>query len=349
MLFEEDVFGYNDTPKKQRDILDELDEIDDTDTDVFSAMAPSKFQVKQYSEDKGKKKKKTTIEVSDYSSPDDSPADTEWLDSIMSFKSPKKKKLKHSKGFTGFEIDENGEVIKGKKKKGKHKKGKGPTNYRKEFESEATMLRSLYTDHTKFVDGLQRKYDVMNNTKSSARGIGKFTTDLIETISTARNTQLSIIKEQIALKSKIADLTMKERKEFGTGDEGQSDSSMYASSFMNEILRNGHKTVIENAEPGGAYSDEDAALDAEDLAQALNDAMGGEEMSPYLEYENENVKVYVVCHNDGEWDFEARYPNGDVARDYPLPSRSRMSFNKSTMMATDEHGRRYPLDVADDD
>lgn len=348
MLYDEDLIIYDSEAPRKKSIVDELDELDEMD--IGSAMAPSKFKVRQYSEEKGKKKKKSeTIDVSDFNSPDDDSVDPDWLDSVSSFKVPKKKKLKHAKNFSGFEIDENGDIVKGKKKKGKHKNKKGPTNYRKEFETEATMLRTLYTDQSKFTDSLQKKYDAMNSTKSSARGIGKFTTDLIEAISTSRNTQLSIVKEQISLKSKIADLSMKERKEFGGGSDIMADTSAYASSFMSEILRTGHKTILEGVDTSGSYNIDDAPIDGDAIAQELIDGVDGESVSPFIEYEDQNVKVYVVCHNNGEWEFEARLPDGNVVPDYPLPSRTKMSFNKSMMIATDAHGRRYPLDIADDD
>ena len=349
MLLDEDLIIYNSEPSKKKSVIDELDELDDMDRDIASAMAPSKFQVRQFSEEKGKKKKKTeTVHIPDYEFPDDDDANSEWLDSVSSFKVPKKKKLKHAKGFSGFEIDENGDVIKGKKKKGKHKNKKGPTNYRKEFETEESMLRTLYTDQSKFTDNLQKKYDAMNSTKSSARGIGKFTTDLIEAISTARSTQLAIIKEKIALKGKIADLSMKERKEFGGGNDAVADTSMYASSFMNEILRTGRANVLDSVDTSAGYGIDDAPIDGDAIAQELIDGVDGESVSPFIEYEDQNVKVYVICHNDGEWEFEARTPDGTPVPEYPLPSRTKMSFNKSTMIATDAHGRRFPLDIADD-
>ncbi len=346
MLLDKDEIIYDADPPKKKSVIDDLDALDDMDSDIASAMAPSKFQVRQFSEDKPKKKKSETVDVSE-SMPDDD-ADSDWLDSVSSFKVPKKKKLKHAKGFSGFEVDENGNIVKGQKKKGKHKNKNGPTNYRKEFETEENMLRTLYMDQSKFTDSLQKKYDAMNGTKSSARGIGKFTTDLIEAISTARSTQLSIVKEKIALKSKIADLGMKERKEFGGGNDSMADNSAYASSFMNEILRTGHKTILEDVNTAVDSGIEDTPVDGDSISQELFDDAEGEPISPFIEMENQNVKVYVICHNDGEWEFEARTPDGMPVDNYPLPTKTKMTFNKSTMMATDAHGRRFPLDIADD-
>ena len=39
----------------------------------------------------------------------------------------------------------------------------------------------------------------------------------------------------------------------------------------------------------------------------------------------------------------AKDENGDVISDYPLPSRTSISVNRSTNIATDVYGQKYPI------
>lgn len=344
MNFEDDEFVYdvhkgkNKASKKSK-MLDDISQFE-----CAEPVLPSAYVINRFTEGSQKKKKdkspKKEVEVEVQPS-----GDSEWLDAILDFKMPKKKDMKKKsvKDFLGFDIDDDGNPVK-KKKKGKHKGGQ-QTNYRKEFESESTMLRNLYLEQSKFTDSLQKKYDAMNNTKSSARGIGKFTTDLIEEITAARSATLQIVKEQIALKKNIADLTMKERKEFGVGDSLNSDNAMYASTFMNELLKAGRSSIL--GASGSSYPSYDSEqADPEALTQELIDSLpeGTEAVPSYIQHENDNVEIVVIVSEDGTYRFEARTGDGDVLDDYELPAKSKMQFNYSTHIATDYFGRKYKFE-----
>lgn len=360
MQFEDDEVLFDAPVKeKKKTLLEDLDSVSSVD-EINSSLAPSAYLARQFAKDKKKKKDKEEYAERELS---DTPtletdADVSWLDTISNFKSDRKKKKK-KRDFSGFEIDEDGNLIpatmneKGKKKKGKHKKHKGPINYNKEFATEQALLKDMYARQAKFADNLQSKYDAMNNSKSSARGIGKFTTDLIEGLNSARNSQLSILKEQIALKGKIADLRIKEHKEFGEGADSGSDSSAYASAFVQELIRSGRKEALGVGEPF-AYEPPVSMgdnPDNEDLSQQLYDIFDENNDGPtYADFEHRGVQVYVVVDNDGRYKFEARDMDGNTVDDYELPTKTEqgMSFNKTDMMARDTYGRTYPMIISDD-
>ena len=101
----------------------------------------------------------------------------------------------------------------GKKKKKKKKEAEGPKDYSHEFEAEMGLYQNLLKDSTAFTDSLQKRYYSLESSKSSARGIGKFTTDLISAINQSRDGSIKLISQIASLKKDIINLNMKERKE----------------------------------------------------------------------------------------------------------------------------------------
>ena len=339
MLEDEDIIVDLAPPfSKKKKVLDDLDSID-----TFEPVLPSAALGKLK---KSKKKEEKNDTTSDNQTSDDEPS-IDWISAICDTKAIKKKKKKHS---FSFDIDDNGNVVGTEKKKKKKGKGGAVKNYAREFETELGLLRNLYIDQSKFTDSLQKKYDAMNSTKSTARGVGKFTTDLITTISAARSTQLAIVKEQIATKQKIADLNFKERKEFAPKESGNDDNAMYASTFMNELIKNGRNNIVNLDNPSiydnaGTFDDDEVA---NELVSGLIDSdFRSSDADKFIEYENKNVSVLVQVNDEGEWNFIARDSDGNIVPDYPLPIKTKMSFNRSTMKATDAYGRKFDMEIVD--
>lgn len=310
---------------KCQKVISGFDEID-------NIILPSSIQVKE-PEKKVKKKKEFVDDTS------------EWLDELMTFTAPKPKKKK-GKTFKGF-IDSNEKSV-AKKKKGK--KDGELKDYYKEFEPELALLRSLYAQQSKFTDNLQKKYDAMEGAKSTARGVGKFTTDLITAINVARSTTLQIVDKTISTKEKIANLTVKERKEFGSKTNSEHENNAaFASTYLQQMINAGRNNVLnggyvqpENSAPVD-YSD----ISGEELFSSLEDSMGentrDSSVDAFLKYENSNVEVCVVRDADGEWEFIALDQDGKSVDDYPLPFKCKMSFNPSIGRAISEFGEKYRL------
>ena len=322
---------------KRKSLLDELESID---TESTAPLMSSLFDKQKEAKKKEKEEKKAKKEA------EEADDDDEDFMSFIKATSPKTKKGKKFK----FNVNYGDE-----KKKKKKDKDKSLVNHKKDFEPEMMILRNLQMDQDKFVDSLQKKYDQMENTKSTARGVGKYTTDLINTITSARATSLQIVDKIISTKKTIADLDFKERKEFGSNNNSeQTNLANYASTYLKQMMTVGRNNVVGEQ---SSYSVDDVdSEDTDDLFSSIDESLGdtdrSDEVDKYLKYENDNIEVKVVWY-DGKsdddirekYDFIAEDPNGNIIDDYPLPEKTKMSINRSTEMATDLYGNKYKLIV----
>ena len=320
---------------KRESLLDELDSINtESDTHLMSSLFDKQQQTKK--KEKEEKESKKAAEEED---------DEDFMTFIKAT-SPKTRKGKRFK----FNVDYGDE-----KKKKKKNKDKTIVNHKKDFEPEMMILRNLQLEQDKFVDSLQKKYDQMENTKSTARGVGKYTTDLINTITSARATSLQIVDKIISTKKTIADLDFKERKEFGSNNNSeQTNLANYASTYLKQMMTVGRNNVV--GEQGSYSVDDIDSEDTDDLFSSIDESLGetdrSDEVDRYLKYENDNIEVKVVWHDDvsddditKKYDFIAEDPEGNIIDDYPLPEKTKMSINRSTGMATDLYGTKYKLIV----
>lgn len=327
-------------PSKKSKRKSLLDELESMDTESTAPLMSSLFDKQKEAKKKEKEEKKAKKEA------DESDDDDEDFMSFIKATSPKTKKGKKFK----FNVNYGDE-----KKKKKKDKDKSIVNHKKDFEPEMMILRNLQMDQDKFVDSLQKKYDQMENTKSTARGVGKYTTDLINTITSARATSLQIVDKIISTKKTIADLDFKERKEFGSNNNSeQTNLANYASTYLKQMMTVGRNNVVGEQ---SSYSVDDVdSEDTDDLFSSIDESLGdtdrSDEVDKYLKYENDNIEVKVVWY-DGKsdddirekYDFIAEDPNGNIIDDYPLPEKTKMSINRSTEMATDLYGNKYKLIV----
>ena len=304
-------------PKNRRKrIMNELDEIDD-DSDVLLPYTTS--------DEKNKIKRQKEAEKEE---------DTALFISTLSTLS--RSKMKTSR----FPKD-----IFGKKKKKKKKKDNEPTDFSKEFEPEVALLDNLLSEQSRFVSSLQQKYDRMESQKSSARGTGKFTTDLISNINQARQLSAQLIDKKISTKKAIAELEMKERKELGA-NLNSDDVNNFAAEYLKNIISN-------RPEMSGSYGNyEIGDVDDEGLISAIDsniDDERGDEVAAYLKYENMDVTIKVVMNPDDldDYDFIAETKDGEILDDYPLPEHTTLSLNRSTMIATDAYGKKYHAEFRD--
>ena len=253
----------------------------------------------------------------------------------------------NKKRARSFDFASSGYDEKGKKKKKKKKKDK-LTNYKKEFEPEMVLLRGLLVDQEKFVESLQKEYNFIKGNKSTSRGVTKSITDLINNITQARSLSMQLVDKHTSLKKTIADLEMKERKEkaglLGEGD----DLSNFASTYLKQMISERQQMLQGNGAAGVSdYSPDEAGMFISDILSNDDETANREsEIDRYLEYENRNVTIYVVMNSKDEEEYEyvARDENGEEIPDYPLPFKGKLTVNRSTNMATDIYGQRYPVD-----
>lgn len=325
-------------PSKKRDkksIIDQLDEfIDDSELEDYSSTSYNSFLPNTSVIDDSSilpsfSKKKREDSFSDVMS-------DEYFEDLMVSSSIKIKK--RGKGtYDDFFGDK-------KKKKKKKKKKDEPTDYKKEFEPEASLLRNLLIDQNKYVDSLQREYDYMASHKSSSRGINKNMTDLMNNITQARNLSMQLVDKHVSLKKTIADLSMKERKE-RAGVLGEGDNiSDFASSYLKQMISDRAQYI------NGTGSAEIGDYTVDEMADFITENIGETDRSSdadkYLEYENMNVTIYlhINSQDEGDYHYEAVAEDGTVLDDYPLPlTETKFNINRSTDIATDTYGVKYQI------
>lgn len=260
----------------------------------------------------------------------------EWFNTVSNLRTEAISK----KGLKKRSLFDSGK--KKKKKKGKETDEKAPTDFNKEFQDEMFLIDNILEEQNKFTASLQNRYNLSEQTKSSARGTGKFTTDLITNITSARNLTLQIIEKRINLKKTIHDLTLKEKKEIG--DVDTTDINSQAASFLKEILNTKHEWNGGDGSSGFAEATDDTMNSYLDMDGVEFD----EDTESYIKYEHEDVTIWVIYDKTNlEYEFEARTAAGKILDDYPLPIKSQLSINYSTNMATDEYGEKYPVEFVD--
>lgn len=300
-------------------IIDDLDELDN-DMPLISSFRPQK-----------KEEEKMEDEYI--------PEEDEWLATLTNFKSEPIKRRKSSHNL----FDDLGN----EKKKKKKKKKKGElTDYNSEFDKEMTLLKNLLVDQNNFTDSLQKKYNLLENSKSSQRGIGKFTTDLIESINQARKLSMDLVDKTVSIKKTIADLTLKEKKEFGSKSDESTDMGMYASNYLKEMMNMGRSNINSIGYSGEDYNTEGTE---DDLFDSISDELADEERSDetykYLKYEDRDVVVHACINGDRLICFKAYDKDGIEIPDYPLPDPdTKLNINRSTEIATDRYSNKYPID-----
>lgn len=331
----EDLLPTNKNKAKNRklSILNEIKDIEDT-APVNSTFLPSSLL-----------KDNKSSKHNDYSN-DDVPVqkleDTdvyEWFSALNAIcAKPSKKKLKNP-------TDDIFESI-GIKKKKKKKKKHGDNNlidFKSEFDPERSLYKNLLIDQSKFVDSLQNEYDSIIGKKSSNRGLTKQMTDLIENIIQARSLSMQLVEKNVNVKKLIAELDMKQKKEFGiTNSDNLND---FAATYMRNMINAKSQSLGEGYE--GVVSDYDESQLLEAISSAETESRP-EEVSKYLEYYDKDIKVYVVIdENDpngiDNYTFIAKDNDDNIIEDYPMPIHTSMSINRSTNMAVDKYGQKYPI------
>ena len=312
--------------KKWNSLLDDIRSIEEkSEENTSTTFLPSSLLKEQ---EKHKEKDEIEDETGD-----------DWLSTIgLLCSKPSKKKIRKA---TDDLFDSAG--IK-KKKKHKNKDGKPDlVDYKREFEPEMALYKNLLISQNKFTDSLQRNYDQIMAMKSSNRGVTKQLTDLIENINDARTLSMQLVEKNINAKKTIAELNMKQKKEFGSGTlEGSGSLSDYASTYLKQMMSERQALM------SGTGSSEVSDYSEDELLDAINFNLGEDatnDMDAVLKYESVNAKVYVVITDDDikNYEFIAKDEDDNILLDYPLPMRTDISVNRSTDIATDTYGRHYPI------
>lgn len=312
--------------KKKRSadsILDDLDVIDSSS----EVMSISSFRPK-----KNSKKE----DIQETAKPDDS---DDWLETLASFK-PEPIRASRARGGSGLFDYEDRDTRRKKKKGKKGKVDEGP-DYSKEFEPEVKILQNILEDQLRFVNSLQRRYDTVESTKSAARGVGKFTTDLINAINQGRSASVQTANSVVSVKKTIADLKIKANKDKveGIGE----DMGSYSSQFLKKILNQSRQDL-------SAYGGEVVPVDGDPddifagIEGSLSDEERPDEVEKYMKYGTDVDLAVCIDRETKDYEFVARNRvTGEIIPDYPTPTVSKLEINDSTNMASDEWYNKYPI------
>ena len=324
------ILDYDMQPSKvkKRSLLDEYDELELEEP----AMSFNKFRPSEI------KKEKETSELA--KSVDEDEIDDDWLGVLSQWKTPKVKTHKNYRNSDVFDFL-HGES--GKKKKKKKKEKEGPKDYYDDFAPEIGLMKNMLEDATKFTDSLQKRYYALESTKSSARGVGKFTTDLISSINQSRSVSSQLLNNITSLKKSIADLNMKERKEAAAANGGDGeDLSNFSASFLRKLIQQDRSDAAMYGDAVPISGDEDDIFD--NISELLADNGRSDEVDKYLKYENRNVELVAYVDPDTDaYEIKAIAEDGEELYDYPIPEVERMDINHSTEIATDEYHTRYRI------
>ena len=245
MSYDEDMLLENDlNPKnksKHERIIDQLKDIEEFD---YNDMAPtptkqteSSFLPSSMLKDQKKKSKDDDYDNDDYD-PD------KWFGDLIGARNGISKTRKKIKSDL---FDEYGITNKKKKKKKKKNKDGDFVDYKQEFEPEMALYKNLLVAQNKFTDSLQREYDAIKSVKSSARGVSKQMSDLIENITEARALSMQLVDKHVNVKKQIAELNIKQKEKFGKNAMDGENMSDYASSYLKQMLMDRNAIL----DPGG--------------------------------------------------------------------------------------------------
>lgn len=346
-MYDEDFDEVCLNPKKSSKhsrLISQLKDFENDESDRNSSVyMPSEipsFLPSNMLESRKKGKKKNKGNDNPFSSNTDDP--DEWANIMMNMRAGK------SRSRASVILDEDGNIIDKKTKKKKKKKtGKNePTDFAKKFETEMALYQNLLRDQNNFTNSLQREYDMYTSHKSSSRGMTKNITDLISNVISSRQLSVSLIEKTVNLKKLISELTMKEKKELGLigGDGEDGDINNYASSYLKKMIDE-RQALTGALNPNGEiydYNDDDV-FDA--LTEGLMDSDRDSDADIYLKYENRGVKLYAYVKSDDINDFElvAKASDGEIIDEYPKPNLQSIDINRSTNIATDDYGTKYPI------
>lgn len=319
--------------EKKKDKLSILDEFDEMDQ-----MESSFPTIGSYKPDKEEKKNKVEEMQASNEMGDD------WLKTIANFKQEPIKARKQKSEDSIF--DYIGGKKKKKKKKDKEGKEKELVDYNVVFEPEVTLMKNLLSDQTQFTQSLQRRYDILDSSKSSARGVGKFTTDLIQSVNQARTTSMQLIDRIASLKKTAIDLNMKEKKEAGALVDGNSPEELnqFSADFLKKIIRTKREdlSLYDDGGPMDGTADDIFA----NIEDEMRDSERSGEVDAFLKYEKRGVEVIAKVDPDDydKFRFEAVAADGEILDDYPLPEVTSLEINRSTGYASDEFHTKYKIE-----
>jgi hypothetical protein len=267
--------------------------------------------------------------------------DLEYIDNK---KSSKKKYKKWIDEDTGSNV-----VLNDRKQKRKKKR-----NYSKEFEPELNMLKSIVGDQNKFVNNLQKRYDIAAgpNTKDSMP-LNKNLIELASVINMSRGNSLGLLREIGTLKKHVADLYNKQ-KEFdykygGASDTVTNDMELFGSTLANNIFANQtYQAPVTNQSISQQISVPQPQIQQQSTSLFNPDEWNGGGIEDNMtRFEAIPHRVVVEWYkNDDKARFKAiRNDNGEELIGAPIPTCEIKNIDTVNKVAKDAFDQVYQVEI----
>lgn len=271
----------------------------------------------------------------------------------LEYSSEKKRKKKYKKWIGDEDI-----ILKPKEKKHKKK------NYRKEFEPEINMLKSIVADQNRFTNDLVRRFqNAAGPATKDAMPLNKTLVELAAAINASRSNSLGMLREIGTLKKTIAELYIKQLKESG-GDAGYNPTDIalmgsgVASSMFNDISSMSNTPVnIGNDTPVNTSPIQATAIPINNPQNSVNQieefdpsTWGGPSLtSDAVKYENIDKTIVVEWKkNENLARFKAiDNRTGEELVGCPVPTTDprKLVFNEQDLTVKDNFDQIYKLEI----
>lgn len=293
----------------------------------------------------------------------------------LEYSSEKKEKKKYRQ-WIGEE--DGAPVLTPKPKKAKKR------NYRKEFEPELVMLKTIVADQNRFTADLQKRFqNAAGPATKDANPLNKTLVELAAAVNASRSNSLGLLREIGNIKKTIADLYMKQKKMdaegsgstgFNSTDVGLMGSSIAASMFgdnagsssyiqntgasapatpsENPYASQPSSTIPVTVTPIQSSSPVAPVMPAAPVVENFDPSTwGGPDLAPNDSTYYENIPHSVVV----EWNKQAntarfkaiRNDSGEELTGCPVPTVDpfKLAFNEKDLTVKGEFDENYKLEI----
>ena len=220
------------------------------------------------------------------------------------------------------------------------------------FTADIAALKTLAADQGKLVKVFERK--VMESLTDKGKfGVNEDDIEAIQALTAARNSLMSIQKEQIGVKKSIAELKIKQQQAASAGGPGTAStvSGRVASAFdvgrsiMDQIFDSPAASNMQEPVVTANYP----TVDLDHAASVLDNIVDAGSVSSTVAYETDEPTTYVVVgESDTDTEFRTYSASGEELPDYPNPTTKIQSVDREAGKAIDELLVSYPIKTRDE-
>jgi hypothetical protein len=220
------------------------------------------------------------------------------------------------------------------------------------FTADIAALKTLAADQGKLVKVFERKVLESLNDKGKF-GVNEDDIEAIQALTAARNSLMSIQKEQIGVKKSIAELKIKQQQANAAGGSAGAPGTTGRPASAFDVGRSIMDRIFDNPVPTQpqepAVNANYPTVDLDHAASVLDSIVGADTVPDTIAYEADDPKTYVVVgESDTDTEFVTFSASGEVLPDYPNPTTKIQSVDREAGKAVDELLVSYPIKTRDE-